>query len=137
MKIAVHKISQQGLKLSHDYKPQDLDIDTRDVKFSRDIHAEVFCTRIDKVLTLEVTLNSSFRTLCSCCAEDITRELNKKFTLYIDLEKNQDYVDITSDLREELMLDYPIRILCKKDCKGFCFKCGKNLNEGDCACEKN
>jgi len=35
----------------------------------------------------------------------------------------------------EVILDLPSKHLCKDDCKGICFKCGKNLNEGECDCE--
>jgi len=38
-------------------------------------------------------------------------------------------------LREEIFLNIPYRKLCKKDCKGICPICGKNLNEGTCKCK--
>ena len=28
------------------------------------------------------------------------------------------------------------QLLCSPDCKGICFRCGKNLNEGPCGCRK-
>ncbi len=31
---------------------------------------------------------------------------------------------------------YPMKILCKEDCLGICSKCGHNLNEGDCGCDR-
>ena len=27
------------------------------------------------------------------------------------------------------------KLLCREDCKGLCFRCGKNLNEGPCDCK--
>ena len=39
-------------------------------------------------------------------------------------------------LREQMEIEFPIRFLCKDDCLGLCSKCGKNLNEGECSCEK-
>ena len=35
----------------------------------------------------------------------------------------------------ELLLNWPMKTLCRDDCKGICKKCGKNLNEGDCGCD--
>ena len=38
------------------------------------------------------------------------------------------------DNEEDIFLDLPAKFLCKEDCKGICFTCGKNLNEGQCSC---
>jgi uncharacterized protein len=35
----------------------------------------------------------------------------------------------------QLEMEFPLRFLCKEDCKGLCQRCGKNLNEGECGCE--
>ena len=40
-------------------------------------------------------------------------------------------------MREELLLFFPTKMLCKPDCKGLCCKCGKNLNDGPCDCQKD
>ncbi len=44
------------------------------------------------------------------------------------------FIDMDEQLREQLEIEFPIRILCKEDCMGLCPKCGKNLNEGECDC---
>jgi len=44
-------------------------------------------------------------------------------------------IDLAVVLREALMLDMPIRYLCKEECKGLCPQCGKNLNTGKCPCK--
>ena len=43
-------------------------------------------------------------------------------------------LDLTEALREQILLDLPMRPLCRPDCRGLCIKCGKNLNEGPCDC---
>ena len=35
----------------------------------------------------------------------------------------------------EILLAWPAKVLCAKDCKGICAKCGANLNETDCSCD--
>ena len=45
------------------------------------------------------------------------------------------FLDMDEQLREELEMEFPMRFLCKEDCKGLCSKCGKNLNEGECDCD--
>lgn len=45
-------------------------------------------------------------------------------------------LDLTAALREHVLLDLPMRPLCKLNCRGLCVECGKNLNEETCDCLK-
>ncbi|MHB1687369.1 MAG: YceD family protein [Ignavibacteriaceae bacterium] len=56
-------------------------------------------------------------------------------TTYLPL--NADKINLDGDVKDFALLSIPMKKLCKDDCKGLCFKCGKNLNEGDCDCEKS
>lgn len=42
--------------------------------------------------------------------------------------------DLTDNLRELILLELPMRLLCDEGCAGLCDLCGKNLNEGPCGC---
>lgn len=44
-------------------------------------------------------------------------------------------LDIETLIDNEILLNWPMKILCKDDCKGICKVCGKNLNEGSCGCD--
>ena len=37
-------------------------------------------------------------------------------------------------VREELLIDFPRKLLCSDECEGLCPKCGKPKKEGDCGC---
>ncbi len=57
------------------------------------------------------------------------------------LEESDEYVvlngselDVDEPLREELLLGFPMRLLCSEDCSGLCPHCGKPKREGDCGC---
>jgi DUF177 domain-containing protein len=45
-----------------------------------------------------------------------------------------DEIDLEETIREELLVALPYAPLCAEDCKGLCPTCGKDLNEGPCAC---
>ncbi len=47
-----------------------------------------------------------------------------------------DSIDLTKMLEDKIIMTIPVSFLCKEDCKGICFSCGKNLNDGECECEK-
>lgn len=43
-------------------------------------------------------------------------------------------LDLRPAIREEWLLAAPAYPLCTPDCKGFCPRCGANLNDGPCSC---
>ncbi|MCD8084707.1 MAG: DUF177 domain-containing protein [Clostridiales bacterium] len=45
-------------------------------------------------------------------------------------------LDVDLLLCNELLLNLPVKILCREDCKGICNRCGANLNHTSCTCEQ-
>lgn len=66
----------------------------------------------------------------------IVNKLNDEedFEDYIVIEGDE--LDLDELIYSDIILLTPTKFLCKEDCKGLCPTCGKNLNEGDCACAK-
>lgn len=48
-----------------------------------------------------------------------------------------EFVDLTSFLQEQILLSFPLQIICKEDCLGICQKCGISRNEKACECNQN
>ncbi|MEP7038120.1 MAG: DUF177 domain-containing protein [Acidobacteriota bacterium] len=47
-----------------------------------------------------------------------------------------DRIDLTELVREQILLNLPTQIFCKEDCQGLCPKCGVNRNLIDCKCQE-
>lgn len=45
------------------------------------------------------------------------------------------YLDVDKLLYNEILVGWPMKVLCSESCKGICSVCGQNLNEGTCDCE--
>ena len=45
------------------------------------------------------------------------------------------HLDVDVLVDNEILLNWPMKILCTESCKGICKVCGKNLNDGDCGCD--
>ncbi|WP_199883671.1 YceD family protein [Anaerosinus massiliensis] len=48
-----------------------------------------------------------------------------------------DYIDISELVRETILLSQPLNNICSSDCRGLCLKCGANLNQKDCGCDRH
>jgi len=45
-------------------------------------------------------------------------------------------LDVDGMVREEIMIGFPMKVLCDEDCKGLCPVCGTNLNKCECGCDR-
>ena len=99
------------------------------------------------LVTLTLSCKYGFCRPCDRCGTPVEDETEVSFShpLVQELvdERNDDYIetpDFTLELDEvvisDIILHYPQKYLCKDDCRGLCPKCGKNLNEGDCGCDR-
>ena len=80
---------------------------------------------------------------CDRCAELVTREYTREFSLLVRESREDtgefitvpdERLDLDALVLEDLIMDMPGQYLCREDCKGLCPSCGKNLNEGPCEC---
>ena len=87
---------------------------------------------------------------CDRCLKDVPTELVLAFEKNVntDMESAEDddysdeanyidgyHLDIEQLLYNEILVGWPMKVLCSEDCKGICSVCGQNLNEGSCDCE--
>ncbi len=105
-------------------------------------------------LCLEVSVD--YLGECARCLREVKDTLTISFertvvsedTLSRDSKEDDEYsdeyavlhdgkLDIDGQLCEILILEFPTKLLCKEDCLGLCIKCGHDLNEGDCGCDRS
>lgn len=87
---------------------------------------------------------------CDRCLEAVSTEFILEFTKNVDLDESSEeqameldeknYIDgynldVDKLLYNEILIGWPMKILCREDCKGICNMCGQNLNKGTCDCE--
>ena len=134
MKIDINKILLEGLTLEEEVNPSALDLETDIVKFLEPIKIRAEVSKITNTVTVNLSLSGSIHLNCSRCLREFNVALKKILRLNYQVNKSEPIIDLDQDIKEEIILDYPIKPLCNPDCKGLCPKCGKNLNEGGCSC---
>ncbi len=134
MKIRLNQIPSDGIVIEEKVSPGELDLSTEEVKISSPIKVRAEIHRISNAVTVNLDILARVNTECGRCLKDTSIDLNKKITLNYQVDSQEHYLDLDQDIREELILEYPLQVFCKPDCKGLCPKCGKSLNEGGCSC---
>lgn len=134
MKIAINQVPAEGLKLAQEIKSAELDLDTGLIKSGPAWQVQAMVTRITNALTVDLNIKGWLEADCSRCLSHYRWELDKNIRLNYSLEQSDNFIDLNPQIREEIILDYPIKLLCREDCRGLCLNCGKNKNEGGCNC---
>ena len=134
MKIHIDQIPERGLELTESCRPSRLDLNRPGIKFTEPIE---LCVRISKGInniSVNLNINTVMQLTCSRCLEEFAFSLSKQISLNFPIEDKEE-IDITDNLREEVILSYPLKPLCRPDCLGLCPVCGQNLNKGKCNCK--
>ena len=92
--------------------------------------------RVPGELVLSGTVHAQLKLACARCGEFFsTTVADSSFLRAYEIGEGTESVDVTSDLREAILLYLPAFPQCKMDCAGLCPHCGANLNQGPCSCE--
>ena len=122
------------ITLDEEMDSDELDLDIGIMHFPDAVHIKAEAWKTGDDLTVQAHVEGERCFTCSLCLEEFNNLFEKDMTLHYDI-KGLDSVAIDSDVRDEILLDNPIRILCRTDCRGLCAFCGTNLNEGSCECK--
>lgn len=131
MKIKVNDIPKDGLELTESQDAGALDLARDDLRFISPVGISAFISRDKDEVYARITTKGKIEITCARCLSPYSIDFKKDFDLSYDV-KGKRILDLTDDIRQEIILEYPLKPLCKQDCKGLCLTCGKNLNEGPC-----
>ena len=98
-------------------------------------------------LTLKGEISAELSLLCDRCAGEYKKRLEVPVTAKLSesLEDGDDpelfpidgdWLDLGDLLETVFILSMEGKSLCDENCAGLCERCGKNLNDGPCGCQK-
>ena len=135
MKIALNLFKgNKSVVMQEEISPDDLDLDIGVMHFPDPLRLTIEAWKSENDLSIQAHVEGERHFTCSLCLEEFNNLFEKDFSLHYDI-KGLDSVVIDQDVRDELILDHPIRILCRTDCRGLCLFCGVNLNTDKCDCK--
>lgn len=128
-------LDKQDIPLEGSEPPEILELDD-DLMFNADSPVSYQLTA-HKVSNGALITGSASTTLSGACGRclkptEIVLETGD-LQLFIEIE-NEEIVDITEDIRAELLINLPANLLCSDDCAGLCPVCGADLNSVECNC---
>ncbi len=102
-------------------------------------------------LLLTGNMKATLHIPCARCLEPVAYPFDLDVDEELDMSRQEEragdpdeqpYIDgynldVDQLLSNELLLNLPMKVLCKEDCKGICNRCGTNLNYGTCSCDQS
>lgn len=97
------------------------------------------------VLVLKGVARVEITGVCDRCAADFSRQVDFPLDAVLSADASDEddenvfpleggRADLEDIVRTTVVLNLDQQLLCRPDCKGVCFRCGKNLNLGPCDC---
>lgn len=95
--------------------------------------------------TVKGHINGKVILKCSRCLGEFVFEIDtdfqRKYSEIADQEDvlpmKGDRIDIAEPVNESILLELPIKGLCREDCRGICPVCGGDRNENQCDCSQD
>ena len=150
MRLIITEIPEDGLE-----EDLDMSLSLGDVAIEGDVHVSFKALRLGDKVLVNGNAETKASLTCSRCLKEFLYPINVAFEAeYVPLKSfykgveyelkkedldvsfyERDEIDIKDLVREHLLLTLPMKPLCMPECRGFCQRCGKDLNEGFCGCE--
>jgi uncharacterized protein len=124
----------------------DMGIAADDCEFGKPIALDAEITNINGIIRIKGRLCTEYKSFCARCLKPVSVELlakiDEEYTKPDSSTKDDAYsytgksIVIDEVVNDAILLQIPIRHLCREDCKSLCPVCGKDLNDGGYGCAK-
>ncbi len=133
LKVRLSEIPDAGLILSEKLDPVEMRLDTPELTFIDRMEVTATFEKNRDTVLVRVTAVGRQQMVCGRCLVLYDQPYDGEFDLGYSVKDQLD-LDVTDDVRQEILLSYPVRFLCREECRGLCPRCGANLNQGPCGC---
>lgn len=151
------RLHNRPFEVVREFAEEDLQINSAVSSLKRPVETRLRVILSGERVKVEGKLRAELALICCRCATETPFLIEKDFQLdylpdpedvgdgeefeltYDDLDVGfyrNDEIDLSVVLSEQIVLEMPMKPVCREDCKGLCDQCGADLNEAPCKCEK-
>ena len=138
LKICVRQLDIEGSDFEGTVSSKALELQVNDspanIAFGPEVEYRLHASSVSGGVLVTGFLSVSMDADCVRCLKRYTTLLEVPDVCHFYEEISTDELDVSDDLREDLLIALPSKYLCSGDCSGLCPFCGVNLNDNTCKC---
>ena len=149
-------LGSDRLSLNGSFRPGEVDFSGDGLMQLDLMDWSCFVERAGLEVRLRGSLTTKLELACVRCLEPIQESVRREFDLLFQQRDSLVYdenaeialeqvdtgtafmtgteLSLSEIIHEQVLLELPMKPLCKTDCQGLCAVCGANLNENSCDC---
>jgi uncharacterized protein len=152
MKINIKDLKEGINKFVLNESPEEIGFENGDIEFNEIISSNIEVNKVGEKFIVKGKIKTAILLECSRCLKKFEYNIDCNFRLiYLknikfkegEISKEEidevmltdDILNIGDDIRQTIILEIPMKPICKESCKGLCANCGKDLNFGKCNCK--
>ena len=165
MEIHIEQIREEGLALEFEEPAEAFPVlaemaEKGECEFQAPVKAYLKAQRIQDIVEVAGSVETAASLPCSRCLQPFEIQLKSIFELTFtpqptdvreepELQEIQlnaedmgfvyfqgDRINLKNTIQEQVVMEFPLKALCRRDCKGLCSNCGANLNIESCDCDR-
>jgi len=132
--VYVKRIKEQGLRIVSEVDPGILDLEYGEFRLIEPVSLNMVASLVTKEIILQGEIRTAYQTVCSRCLEKVSGAIHIQDLILVYENTGQDMIDISPEIRDEVILAFPTKVVCDENCQGLCPGCRVNLNQDSCRC---
>ena len=136
IRISANQVDPNGTRYCGKEKTSDMDFGKPDgqVKLPDTVDYDLVATKVNGGILISGRLELDLECQCVRCLEKYGFNIKCEDVCHFYETGANSEIDLTPELREDILITFPQNFICSSDCKGLCPSCGKNRNVKSCRC---
>ena len=134
IKISVRDIPASGLDIDQSIPKEDIGLSSEEADIRSLLNVKAHLEKTNNFIIANTRIQAQFGYTCVRCLEELYSTQERSYKFDFEINPEIEFIDLGEEIRQEIIMSNPVRVLCRKDCKGICPKCGVNLNIEQCQC---
>ncbi len=135
LQVSIAHMPLEGMRIQGKIPFASLDVeDTEQIQCPNPLKFALHISPVQNGVLVQGQLQTTLICRCDRCLENFNLPVVTDEVCHFFEEVHTTELDLTEDIREDILLLFPQRAFCRADCRGICPNCGQNLNVSECRC---
>ncbi|MDD5727356.1 MAG: DUF177 domain-containing protein [Victivallales bacterium] len=135
--FSIPLLKKQDVVLEGEEPPSFLEVGNSEmIAFNDPVCYRFHAMLVSNGVLVKGSVHTAYDGVCGRCLKKFKGEIRQDNICLFFAELDGIELDVSEEIRAELVVEIPMNCICKASCKGLCRHCGADLNTGKCGCRE-